>query len=205
MSSSNHPLPSDAPPDVSLVRGGPFYRIQQALGLIRPGHWNIGRRIVVLVAIGWLPLVLITAISNPAGLHSLLTEYRIYARMLIAVPALLFGEIFMESRVRAVLIHLRRSGLMDPPDLAYIDGVVARLARIRNAILPEIAVLLFLIVHTITVYKSLIDSTPWLGQGTGVNFQLTHAGWYAVVVSAPVPVPPRLGSVELAIVDLSRL
>jgi len=33
-----------APAGISLVRGGAFYRIQQALGLIRPNRWNIGGR-----------------------------------------------------------------------------------------------------------------------------------------------------------------
>ena len=41
-------------------------------GLMRPNQWNLGRRIIVLLAIGWLPLFLITAITNPNGLLSLL-------------------------------------------------------------------------------------------------------------------------------------
>jgi len=32
--------------DFSLVRGGPFYRLQQAAGLIDPGCWNLGPRLV---------------------------------------------------------------------------------------------------------------------------------------------------------------
>ena len=42
-----------APAEVSLVRGGPFYRAQQAVGLIRPNQWNLGRRIAVVIAVGW--------------------------------------------------------------------------------------------------------------------------------------------------------
>src|SRR5260370_39446735 len=115
--------------EVSFVRGGPFYQIQQKLGLIRPGHWNLGRRIAVLIAIGWLPIVLITAISNPAGLHSLLTDYRVYSRMLIAVPVWLFGEMLMELRFRTVMAHIRQAGLLEAPDLEHIEGVIASLVR----------------------------------------------------------------------------
>ena len=86
------------PADFSFVRGGPFYRVQQALGLIDPNHWNVGRRIIFLITLGWLPLPLITALWNPRGLPSFITEYRIHSRMLLAVPALLIGEIYMESR-----------------------------------------------------------------------------------------------------------
>jgi hypothetical protein len=170
----------------SFVRGGPFYRIQQKLGLIRPGHWNLGRRIAVLIAIGWLPIVLITAISNPAVLHSLLTDYRVYSRMLIAVPVLLFGEMLMESRFRTVMAHIRQAGLLEAPDLEHIDGVIASLVRVRDAFLPELAVLALLIVHTATSYKGLIDATPWLSQKVGAELQLTAAGWYVVLVSAPL-------------------
>jgi hypothetical protein len=82
------------PADVSLVLGGPFYRIQQALGLIRPNHWNLGLRITLLIAVGWLPLFLITALTNPGGLLSLLKDYRVHSRLLIAIPVLLVGELF---------------------------------------------------------------------------------------------------------------
>lgn len=37
--------------EVSLVRGGPFYRAQRAVGLIRPNQWNLGRRIAFLIAL----------------------------------------------------------------------------------------------------------------------------------------------------------
>jgi hypothetical protein len=177
---------SVGPVDFSFVRGGPFYRVQQALGLIGPNHWNVGRRTIFLIALGWLPLLLITALWNPKGLPSFITEYRIHSRMLLAVPALLLGEIYMESRFRAVLVHLRQSGLLEPPDLAYMDELIARLVRLRNAFLPELVVIVILVVHTIASYKGLVDATPWLGQRAGVDLQLTAAGWYAVVVSAPL-------------------
>ena len=34
---------------LSLVRGGPFYRLLRAVGLIRPPQWNLGRRIAALL------------------------------------------------------------------------------------------------------------------------------------------------------------
>ena len=173
--------------EVSFVRGGPFYRAQQALGLVRPDKWNVGRRIAVLIAIGWLPLLLITVLANPRNLPSFLTTYRIHARMLMAVPALLLGEIFMESRFRAVLAHIRRAGLLEAPDMAYMDGVIARLVRLRDAYLPEFVVLVLLIVHIALSYRRLValDPAPWIGQWTGADFRLSAAGWYAVLVSAP--------------------
>jgi hypothetical protein len=146
------------PSEVTFVRGGPFFRAQQALRLIRPNQWNFTCRILVLIAIGWLPLLVFTAVLNPEGLSSLIKEYRIHARMLIAVPALLIGESFMESRFRLVMRHIRQVGLLDTSDSAYMDGVIATLIRLRDAFLPELVVFALLIVRTATSYKGLVDA-----------------------------------------------
>src|SRR5271169_2186589 len=107
MDDKTDPPVTAAPQDISLVRGGPFYRIQRAFGLIHPGQWNLGRRITLFLAVGWLPLFLITALLNPGGLHSLVTDYRLHSRLLIAVPALLIAELLMEARFSAVIRHIR--------------------------------------------------------------------------------------------------
>lgn len=172
--------------EFSLIHGGPFYRAQQAIGLIHANRWDLGRRIVVLVGIAWLPLFLITALSNPAGLRSLLTDYRVHSRVLIAIPVLVLGDSLMDSLFRASYIYIRRAGLLNVADSAYMDGVVARLVRLRDAYIPELVVLGLLIIRDATSYRGLVDQTPWLGQGIGNNFHLTAAGWYAVLVSAPL-------------------
>jgi hypothetical protein len=59
--------------------------------------------------------------------------------------------------------------------------------RARDAFLAEFAVLVLLIVHTATSYRGLVvDPSLWLGQGAGADLHLTVAGWYVVLVSAPL-------------------
>jgi hypothetical protein len=186
MDANADPAVPSAPAEVSLIRGGPFHRAQQAVGLIRSNQWNLGRRIAFLVAIGWLPLFLITALLNSEDLVSLIRDYRIHSRMLIAAPTLLIGEVLMESRFRAVMAHIRQAGLLDASDLAHIDDVIATLVRVRDSYLPEFVILMLLIVHTVTSYKGLVDAAPWLARGSGADFHLTAAGWYAVVVSTSI-------------------
>ena len=124
MDTKTNALREPATGEVSFIRGGPFYRVQLALRLIGPNQWNFTRRILILIAIGWLPLLMITALLNPEGLSSFIREYRAHARLLIAVPALIIGEGFMESRFRLVVRHIRQVGILDTPDLAYMDGVL---------------------------------------------------------------------------------
>ncbi len=177
---------SSAPGEISLIRGGPFYRIQHAVGLIRPNEWNLARRVTFLIVVGWLPLFLITALVNFDGFVSLLRDYRIHARLLVAVPVLLVGELLMESRFRAVVGHIRQAGLLDALELAHVDDVIATMIRLRDSLLPEFAILLLLIVHTATSYKGLVDATPWLSRASGGELHLTAAGCYAVVVSTSI-------------------
>lgn len=51
--------------EFSLIRGGPFYRAQEATRLIRPNQWNLPRRLILALSVGWLPLVLLTLLFNP--------------------------------------------------------------------------------------------------------------------------------------------
>jgi len=184
-SKKNSPIPS-SPGDDSLVRGGLFYQAQHAIGMMHPNQWNLGRRIALLLAIGWLPLSIITAIANPDGLLSLLKDYRVHSRILIAVPVLLIGESFIDGRFRTVFGHLHRVGLLEAADLAHIDGVIARLVRLRDSVLPEIAILLLVVAHTATAYKGLVDTAPWLSHMSAGGLHLTAAGWYAIVVSISI-------------------
>jgi hypothetical protein len=186
MDAKTEPPFTSAPTEVSLVRGGPFYRLQTAVGLIRPNQWNLGRRIAFLIAVGWLPLFAITALLNPDGLVSLIREYRLHSRMLLAVPALLVGEVLMESRFRAVLGHIRKAGLLDALELAQLDGVIATVVRLRDSLLPEFVILLLLIAHTASSYRGLVDASPWLGHFSGDRIHLTVAGWYSILVSASI-------------------
>src|SRR5579863_6775232 len=186
MDDKPNPPGTVAPQDISIVRGGPFYRIQRAFGLIRPGQWNLGRRITLLVAVGWLSPFLITAILNPGGLQSFVRDYRVSSRMLIAVPALLIAEYLMELRFRAVMRHIREAGLLDASDLALMDDTIAKLARARNSFLPELTVILILFLHSVMSYRGLVDATPWLASGTPPDLQLTAAGKYTILVSASI-------------------
>jgi hypothetical protein len=182
---------ADLPPavterELSLIRGGPFYRAQQATRLIRPDEWNHGRRLTFAVAIGWLPILLLTVFFHPSALGSFLRDYRVHSRLLIAVPVLLLGQLLMESRFRTVVAHIVNADLLDTSDLARLDKTIARLRSLRDSVLPELAVLLAVIVHTAASYRGLVDATPWLAQGVRPDLQLTAAGWYAVVVGAPM-------------------
>jgi hypothetical protein len=186
MSTTNAVNSTTKPPDLelSLVRGGPFYRVQEATRLIHSNQWNHLRRVTFAIAVGWIPLILITVASNPKALGSLLRDYRVYSRLLIAVPVLLLGQALLESRFRMVIHKIADAELLDAEDWVRLNHMIDVLKRLRDSWLPEVAIILLVIVHTLMSFKSSVDATPWLAYNSTSDLHLTIAGWYAVLVSA---------------------
>jgi len=170
--------------EVSLVRGGPFYRAQEALRLVHPDRWNVGKRVIFALAIGWLPLVLITLLLNPRALAGLLTDYTVNARMLFGVPILLAGQPVMETAFRAIVRAIRDAGLLTPSDTDRLDQTLARLIRLRDSVIPELIFVVMAYAKVAeTVKTQLMYVRPWGLVGTGVEIHLSTAGWYYVLVS----------------------
>ncbi len=172
--------------DDSLIRGGPFYAVQRATRLIRPDRWDFQRRITFAIAIGWVPLLLITLLFQPGAAMSFLRDYRMHARMLVAVPVLLLGQRVLESRFLTIMKHIRDARLVSDADLVGGHTLMLRLRRLRDSVLPELVILLLVVVHTGLSFSKLIDATPWLATATGTSLRLTPAGWYAVLISASI-------------------
>ena len=171
----------------SLVRGGPFYHAQQALGLIGPDRWNLGKRVVFALVIGWVPLVILTAIFDPHLLISLLRDYRVYARVVIAIPVLLAGQALMESRFRIIEQQVRSAKLLGPDDLAYIDGMFATLARWGNSWLPELVIIVVVYLNTAALWHERVaEHWAWAVIGSGASTHITPAGWYFGLVSQAI-------------------
>ena len=171
--------------DVSLIRGGPFYEAQLRTRLIHPRLWNLGRRIIFAVAIGWLPLVLLTAIFGPSAVVELLSDYKVASRMLIAVPILLFGQILMESKFRTI-VSTAREDLVAPADAPQFNEILAAIARLRDAMLPELVIAALVVLHVALSFSGKIGMAgDWavLGSTEAFGDHLSPAGWYYVVVS----------------------
>jgi hypothetical protein len=171
-------------PDESLIRGGPFYKAQEFTRLITPNRWNLRRRITFAVAIGWLPLLLITVLFNTNAIMSFLRDYRVHSRVLIAVPILLLGQTFLEIGFRNTVAHIRNTQLLDDEGLVNLDNIIKGLRRLRDSAIPELAILVLVIAHTTLSFGGMVDLTPWLAYDMGGGLELTPAGWYAVLVSA---------------------
>lgn len=170
--------------DVSLIRGGPFYRAQEVTRLIAPKRWNLGRRTLLAIAIAWLPLFILTLLSNPASLTGLLTDYSVNIRILVALPLLLIGQVLMETTVRTMVRQIHAADLLAPGEQPKLDKILATLIRLRDSFIPEILLVVLIYVHVSFMVGSLAGiARPWTMTGSGASVHLSNAGWYYALVS----------------------
>ncbi len=170
--------------EVSIVRGGPFYRAQLATRILTPDKWNLGRRVIFALAIGWVPLVLITLFFDPASIGGLLTDYSINVRMLIAVPVLLLGQQIMEKGFRTTVGHVRDAKLLSPSQLLEMDGIIGGLTKLRDSMIAELVVAVAVYAEIVGRLSSHIPfALPWMLSGPAGDLHLSFAGWYHALIS----------------------
>jgi hypothetical protein len=114
-----------------------FHRAQQALGLVPSQGSGIGRRIVLAVAITWLPLVVYALWQRrllPGSVpEPLLQHYGIHARLLIALPLLIVAEATTRGALRAAIPQFVSRGLVADAQMPAFRAIVERTSRLRRS------------------------------------------------------------------------
>jgi hypothetical protein len=180
---------SGSPPsdELSLFGGGPFYRWQLLLHLTTPDGWYFPRRVLWALAVCWLPLVIVTALSHPHDLLNLFQDYRVHATTVVAIPALLLGQSLMEERFRSLATHLREAGLLDGEGKARIHNVTRLLQRLRDSALPDLIIVLAVMVDLLFLGRHhLITGSTWAISGYEPVPRLSVAGWYYLLVGVGI-------------------
>ena len=121
-----------------LFDGGPPGRLQRSLGLVKPNEPRMVWRAVIAVLVGWVPLVVLAAAQDLTlgadRIRSLLLDFAVYARLLIAVPLFIVAEPVCFSRLGRTVRHFLDAGIVLEADRARFDAVVAATRRLRDAI-----------------------------------------------------------------------
>ena len=176
--------------DLSLVLGGPLYQFYLRFRLAEPHLELIHRRIFVLLLITWLPLLVFTIISGKAfgGVKvPFLLDIATHARLLLAAPLLLVGELFVHKRLTSRIRRFLDLGLVAHEDVPRFESAKGLCLRLRNSPMIEIGLVLvaFAIGYwSLNKYVTLNVAT-WYSV-TNDNLQLTKAGYWYAFVSLPI-------------------
>ncbi len=198
--------------DLSLVRGGPFFRLQCALGL-GPGRARrpLLIRLFALTAIAWLPVAIGALVSGRAWSNTpepLYQHFGIHARCLIAIPLFVIAEGLAERVLPELMRYFVRSGLVGPGELEPFRAVLRSFAALRDSSWGR-ALLLGMMLMT-TVGTAFVakhhEEVSWAVTQQGSETSLGFAGLWYLWISRPLFV--ALGGLWLwrviALVRLTR-
>jgi len=177
--------------DFSIVMGGPLYQFFLRTRLARPPLDLLKRRVVVITAFAWLPLLVLATVEGQAlaGVAiPFLRDVDAQVRLLVAIPLLVLAERIVHDQLRPAVNLFVDEGLVRPEDRARFDGFVASTLRWRNSAVVEILLLVFAFTvgHEIWVEKLAVQGATWFMKPAESGTGLSRAGlWYAWV-SLPI-------------------
>jgi len=180
----------EEPNDFSLVLGGPIFQFFRKSHLAGEGLELLHRRLLMITAVAWLPLLLLAALGRSAGnlgRLSFLHDVEVHIRFLIALPVLIAAELIVHSRLRVVVRNFVDRSLVLPQDLPRFHDAIKSAVTLRNSIPLEIGLLFFVYPLSLWLWNRRIalDVSTWYANPGG-RWHLTLAGIWYVFVSIPL-------------------
>ena len=183
-----HDIAESAAQRFSIVTGGPAYDFLLRFRVVRQHLPNVPRRILLLVALTWLPLLLFSLRGGMASSHLVqipfLYDFSVYGRFLLALPLLILAEVIIDPAIRLSLAEFVESGIVPDQELPKFEQVLQRIQRLRDSALPEIIIFVLAFFPTFLFQPEwtpgAISSWHTTGQG------LTAAGWWFAILSTPI-------------------
>jgi hypothetical protein len=176
----------------SILRRGPFYRLQQAIGLIDADNPRAMRRAVAFALVSWLPLVILAGVQGFALHHilerSVLKDFSTHARFLVAVPLLISGEAAADRRFLVMTDYFIASGIVADQERQRYEGIISDARRLRDSrVITLFLVLASYATSAIAMfYVVRFQPMSWLVTGAAGERTLSWAGWWEVAVSLPL-------------------
>ena len=181
----------DEPIEFSLVQGGPLFQFLLRVGLVQPSMGLLARRIIVIVAVAWLPLLALTLNSGSAfggtGVP-FLYDLAAQVRFLLCVPVLIAAEVIVHQRIRVTVGQFIGRGIIAPEDQPQFGRVIASAMRLRNSAAAEVVLLALVAVAGYLVGQRYVstDVVSWYAAPAGGQTRLTVAGYWYIFVSLTI-------------------
>ncbi|TAL80917.1 MAG: hypothetical protein EPN75_05745 [Beijerinckiaceae bacterium] len=174
------------PQDFSPVLGGPLYQLYLRTRVARPPLEFLGRRVIVIALIAWLPLLPLSAIDGNLAAGAVrvpfLYDFDVHVRLLVALPMLIIAEKFAHPRVLAAVQQFVDRGIVGAQDMPRFRTAIHSALRARNSRVAEILLLAFVYSVGQWVWRSHIsqETSTWYAISHASSLTLTPAGyWYA--------------------------
>jgi hypothetical protein len=184
------PAAEDPPADFSLVLGGPVFQLFRKAHLGGNHLELLYRRVLVITAIAWLPLLSLALLGSSAGSADRLSFFRdieVHVRFLVALPVLIAAELVVHTRVSPVVRRFVERRIVLPEEWPRLWSAVESAITLRNSIAAELA--LVACVYSLGLWlwndRVPIGAPTWYAR-MGGRWSLTPAGFWYVFVSIPI-------------------
>ncbi len=183
----------DKSTDFSLVLGGPLFQLFRKAHLTGDALELVRRRIIVISLFTWLPLLVLSTLEGQllggSAAVPFLRDLDIHIKFLVVVPLLIVAELVVHQRMRFVVKQFLERNLIAENDLPRFNAAIASAFRLRNSVLAEVLLIVFVYVVGVLViwrqYTALATAT-WYAVPTGEGLKLSFSGvWYGYV-SLPI-------------------
>ena len=178
--------------DFSLVLGGPLYQLFRRAHLSGPALEQLGRRILLLTGLAWLPLLVLTAATGrawgPPSPLPFLRDIEAQVRLLVAFPIFIAAEVVVHQRTRNTVEQFLKEGIIRAADLPRFDAAIASALRLRNSVALEVALLMLVFTGGQLFWKGgiALDVPSWYAAPDGGELRATAAGVWLSLVSLPL-------------------
>jgi hypothetical protein len=173
--------------DFSPVLGGPIFQLLRRSHLSGDALELLYRRVIVSSLVAWVPLFILAMLGSASSRISFVHDIEVHVRFLIALPVLIAAERIVHSRIRRVARRFIEQRLVPPDDLPRFHRAIESAVRLRNSVVMEIALIVFVYSVGLWVWNSrlALGSSTWYSTSGG-RWNLTAAGYWYVFVSIPL-------------------
>ena len=178
---------------LQLFEGGPLWQLLLRARLVVPPRAMIARRIAALVAITWLPLVVLSLLAGTAvgGVAlPLRKDLVVHVRFLVAVPLLILGEVTLQRSLAGVLRYLGVSGVVPPREEPKRVRILEQARKRRDSLVVELALLAIAFGGAAVAFTSTREAflglTSWRMAPGPDGAELTRAGLWHAAISVPL-------------------
>jgi hypothetical protein len=174
-----------------LTEGGPLYRIESRVGLIKARASVMVRRAVIAAALTWIPLMILSLVQGTAYGGNIpvpfLRDFSTYSRFLVGLPLLLLAEIVIGPRIAMAAEHFVTSGVVIEKDFDAFDSAVASNLRLRDSVAVEVIIAILSYIATITVFRTTaVHVSTWYAIRTEAGWSMTLPGWWMILFCTPL-------------------
>jgi hypothetical protein len=188
----NQPEIFDDHADFSLVRGGLLFQLYRRAHLSGDALEMVRRRVVVIGALAWLPLFLLSLIGG----HALGTTIKVlflydieaHVRFLIALPILVGAELTVDSRIRSAVKRFVERRIILHEEMPSFNAAINSATRVLNSVLVEVALLILVYTLGLWIWWNQIatGAASWYAMPQGSQLHLTLAGYWYALFSIPI-------------------